>query len=112
MTQSQDHSEKVGHTPGPWVRDKYGSLRGGNGREVNVRGLGIGTLLASGTYDEAEANATLIAAAPTMLKAGSKMVAALSVAPDEVIEGAFGADILEALTDLRAAIRLATGEAE
>lgn len=57
------------HTPGPWARDKYGHVIGKDGRDIDFRSLSI---LCSGEPErlsEAEANTTLAAASPELLKA-------------------------------------------
>lgn len=89
---SEDHSSSRGtepasggvrepHTPGPWVKDRYGSLRGSNGHEVTVTGLGIGLVTGYSTSEEFIANACLIVQAPDML-AFIKKVARMSSQSD------------------------------
>lgn len=104
------------HTPGPWGRDRYGSLRGSNGREVNVRGLGIGLLLAQGQEDEAFANARLIAATPELLTEVQELCAILDNYSASDGEGglcydheAIGEEIARRHESLTAAIAKATG---
>ena len=56
-------------TPGPWKRDKYGSVIGANGSDVLFRGVAV---LASGSDEsmrEAESNTDLLVAAPELLEA-------------------------------------------
>jgi len=54
------------HTPGPWKKDKYGSLRGGNGKQVVTKSSGLAERSSTGSEEE-YANATLVAAAPELL---------------------------------------------
>lgn len=56
-------------TPGPWKRDKYGSVIGANGSDVLFRGVAV---LASGSDEsmrEAESNTDLLVAAPDLYEA-------------------------------------------
>jgi hypothetical protein len=57
------------HTPGPWVKGRYGELQGSDGATVCVKGLGVSISLSGDPYPVAEANARLIAAAPDMYEA-------------------------------------------
>lgn len=57
------------HTPGPWRRDQYGSVKDSAGNPVHTRGF---TTLCAGSTDavaEAEANTDLATAAPELLEA-------------------------------------------
>jgi hypothetical protein len=56
------------HTPGPWVRDRYGILRAPDGREVLTTGFAL-TLANSSKDSDAIANARLMAAAPELREA-------------------------------------------
>ncbi len=107
--------------PGQWTCDNAGyiwadSLKGGRTHMIDVRGWGYLTGSGIGALDLEAADAeriqdelgALLCAAPDYDAAARKMVAALGYAPDEVIEGAFGEDVLEALNALRAAIGKAT----
>lgn len=63
------------HTPGPWLRDKYGTVLTPSGDRVTFRSV---TITCSGTDEriaEAEANTTLAAAAPDLLEALEMIVA-------------------------------------
>ncbi len=53
-------------TPGPWVKDRRGDLRGSDGKQVGTWDAGIAWVSRD---DEAEANARLMAAAPELLEA-------------------------------------------
>lgn len=55
-------------TPGPWVKDKYGTLRGSNGKPVVVRATGIGNAC-TWSDDEVEANSRLVESAAEMYEA-------------------------------------------
>jgi hypothetical protein len=72
----------AGHTPGPWVQDRYGSLVGSDSKQVVVWGLGIAHGQRNAT---AEANARLIAAAPELLEALKSIVGWIE-------EGGYGAE--------------------
>lgn len=57
------------HTPGPWCKDKWGSLMTEGGQDVLLRGI---TTISAGSDEriaEAEANTRLISAAPELLEA-------------------------------------------
>lgn len=49
------------HTPGPWFVDLYG--------DVQANGEDVARVVGGGGFDQTQANADLIAAAPTMLEA-------------------------------------------
>lgn len=57
------------HTPGPWTRDKYGHVVDANGRDIQFRSLSICCAGPRESVERAEANTSLIAAAPDMLDA-------------------------------------------
>ena len=57
------------HTPGPWIKDKRGELRGSNGQTVLVYDLGVGN-----TVSKIAANAAFIV---TACNAHDELVAAL-----------------------------------
>lgn len=112
----------AGHTPGPWISEPTVDAEGisviasfeadfiSNPTRGQVCHISV-VVGASGDDPEvAKANARLIAAAPDYDAAARKMVDALGYAPDEVIAGAFGDDVLEALNALRAAIARAEGK--
>ena len=56
------------HTPGPWVKDKYGTLRGSNGVQVVVRSTGMSNAC---TWEDEEvlANSRLIESAEELYRA-------------------------------------------
>lgn len=60
-------------TPGPWSRDKYGSLLDANGHNVEFRSVTI--CCAGSGVPEAEANTDLIAVAPDLLVALTDLLA-------------------------------------
>ncbi len=63
-------TNEIKHTPGPWVKDKHGDIRGSNGKKVVTRGLSIPALLCGGDgLEEEEANARIMLAAPLLLEA-------------------------------------------
>ena len=74
------------HTPGPWVRDPYGTVRGPNGREVLTTGFAL-TLANSSKDSDAIANARLMVAAPDLLAAVKSLMKWARQVPDEVIDG-------------------------
>ena len=89
------------HTPGPWSRDKYGSMIDAAGESVILRGT---TTLCSGSDDRmamAEANTDLACAAPELLDALKSIV-------QWVEQGDYEESFL---SDARAAIAKARGEA-
>lgn len=70
---------KTPHTPGPWLSFKAGGVYSENGREIifsahNTR---------SGSAEEREANARLIAAAPELLEACRRALALIESLPYE-----------------------------
>lgn len=93
------------HSPGPWTPG-YSERRGvlcvtspttwvcGELFNGDARDIG---------REEAKANAALIAAAPDYADAAEKIIRAFGDAPDEVIAGAFGSEMLVALNGLRGA---------
>jgi hypothetical protein len=85
-------------TPGPWVATAYGDIHA-----VGEPWLLASTGGKSGLYRDWQANARLIAAAPTMLEALEKMVA-------EYIAGYGDAQAFARMA--RAAIAMATGAAQ
>lgn len=104
-------------TPGPWAKDRYGSLRGSNGREVTVSGLGLGLVTGNSSSPEFLANARLIAAAPELLDACRAADAALAnvTAFEDDARAIMGntnfAIVLERRAFVRAAIAKALGPA-
>lgn len=60
---------KSKHTPGPWVEDGYGVLRGADGIAVCVKGLGIAHVTPGGDYPVERANARLMRASPDLFDA-------------------------------------------
>lgn len=95
----------VKHTPGPWVKGKFGQLYGASGRQVGVWDAGIARVSRDA---EAEANARLIAAAPELLAACEEMIGTLwfkSPHGSDVIN----ADAYKQMTD---AIAKAKGQAQ
>lgn len=57
------------HTPGPWIRDKYGAMIDSKGESIILRGV---STLCSGSDDRiemAEANTDLACSAPDLLAA-------------------------------------------
>jgi hypothetical protein len=54
----------TGFTPGPWNRNKYGSLLDSKGENILFRGVSIAT--SGSRVAEAEKNTDLAAAAPAM----------------------------------------------
>lgn len=93
------------HTPGPWevMATRHGHTIYSADAAWSITSL-------PDDHPQHAVNARLIAAAPDYDAAAKKMVEALGVAPDEIIEAAFGADVLEALQGLRAAIAKAEGQ--
>lgn len=92
-------------TPGPWFNDPCVTIHGDDHLPcvVDVHGLVVAQMLDDGhSEEECEANAHLIAAAPCLLEACERMVAAI-----EADQHFIGAEH-EAL---RAAIRQARGDA-
>ena len=99
------------HTPGPWTVDAESPANDGSvlarvGGGPNYLGLAISAPVFLGEADgrtEDRANARLIAAAPELLAAAYRGIAALT---------ANGAPNCEAVKELRAAIASATGEGQ
>jgi hypothetical protein len=56
------------HTPGPWVRNQYGTIKA-NGETLRVNGVSLPCGGRPRDFDEIEANSNLIAAAPDLLDA-------------------------------------------
>lgn len=102
---------KGGHTPGPWI-PVYDARRLSRWRIEGAGGdawVADVVQLAKGDFPEFEANARLISAAPDYSAAAAMIIEAFSCAPDEVIAGAFGDDMLAALKATRAAHAKAEG---
>ena len=57
------------HTPGPWKRDKYGTLTGADNAQICVQRIGLATIMSGDDNENALANDDLIAAAPELLAA-------------------------------------------
>ncbi len=90
------------HTPGPWTKNKYGELLGPDGRTITVWDAGIAFGQRSSTT---EANARLIAAAPSMLEVLKKIRFAMET------KGPVGLkNLLEGLDEAEVAIKQAEGE--
>jgi hypothetical protein len=71
------------HTPGPWSRDKYGSIRATDDKDVLFRNM---SCLSAGSEErmaEAEANTTLAAAAPELLAVAERAKAWIEDVMDE-----------------------------
>lgn len=106
MTQSK-------HSPGPWNRDKYGSIIDSSGCDVVFRGV---TTLRSGNDDRmaiAEANSDLATSAPELLEALQAAVDCGMVPTTSATEGGaakFSRQVVVA-DMIRAAIAKATGGA-
>jgi len=58
----------MSHTPGPWVRDKYGNIKAGC-QTLRVNGVSLPCGAKPHDFEEIEANSNLIAAAPDLLAA-------------------------------------------
>jgi hypothetical protein len=56
------------HTPGPWARDRYGTIKAGHDT-VRVNGVSLPCGGRPTDFDEVEANSNLVAAAPELLAA-------------------------------------------
>jgi hypothetical protein len=80
------------HTPGPWVVRQFPTARGGTIAhwildaipDVDGKVVANAIAVASGTNDDAEANAHLMAAAPDLLAACKAFLCAVS--PDEFLQ--------------------------
>jgi len=68
-------TDETKHTPGPWLNDGRGTLRGKGGRPVVVKGMTAAMLTTGGDHLEEEANAAV-------MMAGADLLAALRDAPD------------------------------
>lgn len=103
------------HTPGPWVVDEkwpntrfpsYMPISGAIGQPQEHRALAnVVTAIGGERYEEGEANARLIAAAPDLLKALERLVLMVSILPPAMDEPG------SAIAISRAAIAKARGEA-
>lgn len=98
-----------GHTAGPWEYDGddgYGDLAGHRIRTMSEPEYILAVTIADVAQlaDESEANAHLIAAAPTLLEALTRLVASADHTADDKNTGAMD----EAIDQARAAIALAT----
>ena len=99
----------VTHTPTPWANDGYGSLRGADGRQVDVWGLSVAYAQRS---PETEGNAAFIVKA---VNAHDRLKAALEdmiewarLVSDEYIDGSdLRKEYLESLKEARAALAAA-----
>lgn len=72
------------HTPGPWVRDHFDELRGGDGSLVRFRGMANILAGSDATIVRAKANTRLADAAPDMFEAllsAQKWLAEQTAAP-------------------------------
>ena len=87
-----------GHTPGPWVRDRYCPASGWV--DIRIESDPFALPIASTRYENTEANARLIAAAPELLEALRGALSYLSL---------YGPSAQPALLSARAAIAKATG---
>lgn len=83
------------HTPGPWVNDGRGTLRGKGGRPVVVKGITAAMLTTGGDHPEEEANAAV-------MMAGADLFDALCLAHDYL--SANGWDDDPRMAPIRAAI--------
>jgi len=73
------------HTPGPWETDKVAVRSGGpNGRQICLCEITVRGRPYDETYDEAIANARLIAAAPDLLEALKEWVGYVPSSTDEI----------------------------
>lgn len=57
------------HTPGPWKKNRYGDLIGGDGTHVAVANAGISLEMSYPHSDAAVANTHLLVASPDMYEA-------------------------------------------
>lgn len=104
------------HTPGPWSRNKYGSVIGPDGKDVLFRAV---STLCSGADEKmamAEANTDLAASAPELLEALGSLLAVYSEPDQRICCSGFGCGCMGATTYqqaeyyARAAIAKAKGE--
>lgn len=95
------------HTPGPWVKDRFGALRGSNGQQVLIADSGIG--FASGhERPELQANTALIWAAPELLEALKWALSTLEL----VLSNKPVRDADECICEAKSVIAKATGGAK
>jgi hypothetical protein len=71
------------HTPGPWLRDKYGAVRTTDDKDVLFRNMACLSAGSDERMAEAEANTDLAAAAPQMLAALERAKAWIEDAMEE-----------------------------
>jgi hypothetical protein len=57
------------HTPGPWVRDGYGTIKTPSGKTLRVTGVAMPCGGRPGDFAEVDANSDLLTAAPELLEA-------------------------------------------
>lgn len=100
------------HAPGPWSRDKYGTVVDANGHTILVSGVGLAGGRNRDDKDEVFANTQLLAAALDLLEALKGLVM-VNEAWNRAVDGIVGKPPTWSdsyLDAARAAIAKATGE--